>query len=91
MIRSDEYMGKMVLDSLDRQVLLDAKIQIRRVGPKLKAYCGDTNTYVQFPKDIRKEGYTFVADVIKMSNGGKVFFRAYKNSIRHSKDGEVIA
>jgi hypothetical protein len=84
-------MAKIVCDSLDRSVLLDAQIAIQRVGPKLKAYCIETHTYVQFPRDLRKIGATFWADVIKMSNGGQIFYRAYRNSIRRSKDGEVIA
>lgn len=91
MERSDEYMTKIVCDALDRQVLLDARIHITYLGSKLKAYCDDTKTFVQFPRDLRREGHTFVADVVKMSNGGQIFYRAYRNSIRRSKDGQVIA
>lgn len=91
MERSDEYMGKIMMDALDRSVLLDAKIDITYLGSKLKAYCRDTSTYVQFPRDLRKPGQSFVADVVKMSNGGQIFYRAYRNSIRRSKDGQVIA
>lgn len=91
MDRSEDYMTKIVCDALDRQVLLDARIDITYLGSKLKAYCRDTSTYVQFPRDLRKPGQSFVADVVKMSNGGQIFFRAYKGSIRRSKDGQVIA
>lgn len=89
--RTDEYIQKITLDALDREVLLDAEITIIRGPGKLKALCKDTNTYVQFPTGLRKEGKRFVADVVKASNGGRIFYRAYKNSIRESKDGKVIA
>lgn len=91
MERSDDYMAKIMMDALDRSVILDAQINITHNGPKLKAYCVNTKTYVQFPRDLRREGATFYADVVKMSNGGKIFFRAYKGSIRRSKAGEIIA
>lgn len=92
MERSDEYMAKICFDALDREVVLDADIIIQYLGSKLKAYCKQTGTYVQFPRDIRKAGKRFVADVIKAGgNGRAVFYHAYKNSIRESVNGKVIA
>ena len=92
MERSDDYMGKITMDALDRQVILDASIVIQRLGQKLKAYCSNTNTYVRFPRDIRIYGKRFVADVVKVGRtGGTVFYRAYKQSVRETKDGPVIA
>ncbi len=90
--RSDEYMGKIVMDALDKEVILDAKIEIARLSGKLKAYCVDTKTFVQFPRDLREPHETFVADVIKQGGDGRtVYYRAYKGSIRKTKTGPVVA
>ena len=94
--RSEEYMGKISLDALDREVYIDSKITCQYqngYSGKIKAYCHDTNTYLQFPSKIRTPGRKFVADVVKMQkkNGGTVFFRAYKGSIRETVNGDVIA
>lgn len=89
--RTDEYIEKITLDALDREVILDAQIEIVRGTGKLKAYCKDTKTYVQFPTGLRRIGRRFVADVVKSSNGGSIFYRAYKGSIRERVNGESIA
>jgi hypothetical protein len=92
LIRTDEYMSKLTMDALDRPVHLDATIRITMLGSKLKAYCEDTGTFVQFPRDLRKHGRRFVADVIQSANAsGTVFYRAYKGSIRETKNGNVVA
>lgn len=88
--RSEAYINKITLDALDRDIHLDATIRMEYLGRKLKARCKETNTYVQFPRHLRTMGATFIADVIKMSNGGKIFYRAYKGSIRNIR-GEVVA
>lgn len=92
MNRSEDYMSRITLDALDREVILDAKIKIVPLGSKLKAWCENTQTYLQFPREIRAYGRTFVADVVKTANKTcKVFYRAYPNSIRESIDGPIIA
>lgn len=91
-MRSEEYMGKLVMEALDKDVRLDAQIDIQYLGSKLKAYCRDTNTYLQFPRDLRRAGKRFVADVIKVGDGSRtVFFRAVKGSIRETKNGDPVA
>ena len=92
--RSDKYMANITMDALDRDVILDADIEIQYLRNKLKAYCVNTKTYVQFPRAIRKIGKKFVADVIKSATDGVPFYRAYKGSIREkigSKISDPIA
>lgn len=90
--RSDEYMGKICMEALDNHVLLDSHIEIRDNGFKLKAYCRETNTNVQFPTSIRVRGREFIADVVKArKTSGTIFYRAYRNSIRDAKTGVVVA
>jgi len=92
MERTKEYMAKIVADALDREVILDANIRITRQGKKLKAYCEQTGTYLQFPRALREAHMTFVADIVKSPRKDSVpYYRAYPNSIRYKKDGEVIA
>ena len=90
--RSEEYMTKITLEALDRETHLDAVVKFIRLGSKIKAYCEDTKTFLQFPRELRKEGRSMFADVVKAKqNTGKVFFRAYPGSIRHTKDGDSVA
>jgi phage terminase small subunit len=91
--RSDDYMFKITMEALDKEVILDAIIEIRHGMGKLKAYCTNTKTYVQFPTALRKEGKRFCSDVIKSGGGGRaIFYRAFKTSIRENdKDGKVVA
>ena len=94
--RSDEYMTKIFLDGLgDENIILDAKVEIRyenRWNSKLKAWCPTTGTNLQFPRALReRKGQRFIADVIKSKNGrGKIFYRAYRKSIRNADTGEVV-
>ncbi len=87
--RSDEYMASIMLDALDRDVVLSANVIIKPVGGKLKAYCEDTKTYLQFPRAIRQNGKRFEADVIKAATEGQVFYRAYRGSICEVVNGVV--
>ena len=90
-VRSDEYISKIFLDALQKQVHQDATIKIVSMGKKLKAYCEDTKTYVQFPRDIREQYVEFKPDVILASNkSGTEFYRAYKNSIRPVVGGREL-
>lgn len=85
MERSDEYMSKLIMDALDKEVILDAHIEIiySLQQNKLKALCKETQCFVQFPTRLRKAGKRFMADVIKQGGNGKsVYYRAYVNSIR---------
>ena len=93
--RSEEYMTKIFLDALDRDVMLDAQVVIRHErgwNSKLKAWCPSTKTNLQFPTKLREhDGQRYIADVIKSARkGGKPFFRAYRGSIRDAKTGEVV-
>ena len=86
--RTDDYMTKITLLALDKHVMLDANIEIRYLGSKLKAYCKETDTYVQFPREIRKPGKKFIADVVKAQRGeDQIFYRAATGSIRDAAKG----
>ncbi len=90
--RSEEYMTKITLDALDREVYINAKVRFERQGPKIKAYCPETKTFLQFPRDLRVIGTTLFADIVKAKQStGKIFFRAYPGSIRRTENGEPIA
>ena len=87
--RSEAYMANIVMDAIDRDVILSAKVIIVSVGGKLKAYCEDTKTYLQFPRAIRQKGKRFEADIIKSQTEGKPFYRAYRGSICEVINGVV--
>lgn len=88
--RSDDLLGKMTLDALDREVHLNIALRCVGIGSKLRVYSSELNSYIQFPTALRRWGATYVADVIKCGGNGRgVFYRAYKGSIR-GMDGEVI-
>lgn len=91
--RTDAYMAKIFLDALDRHVIEDARIEIvwSPQHHKLKAYCPKTDTWLQFPTKLRKEGRKFIADVVKAKKDtGNIFYRAYKGSIRDAQTGELV-
>lgn len=96
-IRSEEYMNKIFCDALEKhgKVIQDADILITYVGKKAKAYCENTETYVQFPRDIRNKYRRFKADIIFADvKDYKPYVRAYKGSIRPIVNGierDVIA
>ena len=91
MNRSESYMAKIVCDALDREVFFDAEVIMQKHGKKIKAYCPQTKTFLQFPRAIRQKYKRLVADIVKSSNAsGTTFYRAYKNSIRENKDSEVL-
>ena len=89
--RTDDYNTKIFLDALDGDVRLDAEVTFYGQGRKLKAYCAETRTNLQFPTKLRSRYKTYIADVVKCERkDGAVFYRAYKGSIRDSKTGEVV-
>lgn len=90
-VRSDDYMTRIFLDALDRDVHLDAEVKIiwSAVHRKLKAFCPKVNAFLQFPNNLRQEGNVFICDIIKAQTPGKIFYRVYKGSIRWS-DGTPV-
>lgn len=95
MERSEEYMNKIMLDAFERHVIIDANIMIQYESRKLKAYCPESDTFLQFPRAVRQKDSDrrrkFKADVIKAKNErGRIFYRAYKGSIREIIDGEEV-
>lgn len=89
--RDDDYMAKICLEALDKQVLLDASVQITYDGGRYRAWCKETKTWLQFPNALRFPNTTYVADVVKAARGsGKVFFRAFPGSIRKTKSSDPV-
>jgi len=89
-IRSDEYMGKIFIDALDNDAKLDVDVRFERANGKIKAYCPQTRTYLQFPTALRRLYISYKADVIKATNKNcRTFYRVYKGSIRDS-EGNVV-
>ena len=92
--RTEEYEGKLFLKALDEaHVIRDARITIiYGKGYKLKAYCEDSKTFLQFPRGIREYGQQFVADVYEVirNDDVKKYYRVMNGSIRKSGSDEVV-
>ena len=95
--RTDEYESKLFEQALfdEKNVIKDATVRIEysSVGRKLKAYCPNCDTYLQFPRGLRTQcGREFVADVVEVLRTDDVtkYYRAIKGSIRDKGDDEVV-
>ena len=87
--RTEEMEHKMVLDSFGGDVRMDVKVQIIYKGSKLKAYAVDLNSYLQFPRNLREPYAQYICDATESQSNGKIFYRAYKGTIR-DLDGNVV-
>ena len=94
-VRTQEYENKLFEQALfdEKRVIKDAKIKILLRGGKLKAYCENSDTYLQFPRDIRELGAEFVADVVEVKNDtvDEKYYRVMKGSIRKEGSNTVVA
>ena len=96
--RTEAYEKKLFSLALfdEKRVIIDAEIVIctsTMSGEKLKAYCRNTQTYLQFPRHLRVLGAEYVGDVVEVVNksGCKKFYRTMSGSIRKSvTDNEVL-
>jgi hypothetical protein len=88
--RTPEMEQKMVMDSFGGNVEMDLKVRIEYAGNKLKAYSPKLGCYLQFPKKLRDVYRVFVCDATEAQNNGRVFYRAYKGTIRDADTGEVV-
>lgn len=94
--RTDSYMAKLFEFAMmdEKRVVQDAKIVICAHGHKLKAYCEDTKTYLQFPTRLRGySGQRYIADVVEVIRTDNVdkYYRTMKGSIRTTVNSEVLA
>ena len=97
--RTDEYMQKLFEQALfdEKNVHKDAKITIQYengYSGKLKAYCHDSDTYLQFPRKLRQyDGQQYLADVVEVirEDGCQKYYRAMPKSIRNTNSDEVLA
>ncbi len=84
-------MAKIFVDALDREVHMDQKLQCMYDSRKLRVWFANKGTYVQFPTALRQNGRQFIADVIKCGGTDRrVFYRAYRGSIRDARTGELV-
>ena len=91
-IRTDEYMTKIFLDAFEKDVRQDVEAHVVSGSQHYKVWCNATDSYLQFPSALRTYlGRKFKCDVVKACNGGRVFYRAYRGSIRDSSTGELLA
>jgi hypothetical protein len=76
----------------DKRVIRDAHITIVSVGSKLKAYCDESDTYLQFPRSLRAYNKVFIADVVEVQREDYVtkYYRVAKGSIRERGSDEVV-
>ena len=73
--RTDEYEAKLFEQALfdEKREIRDAKIRIVNwEGSKLKAWCKNTDTYLQFPRALRERNKRFVADVVEVKRTDNV-------------------
>lgn len=93
--RTEDYNRKLFEQALfdDKRVIQDAEIKIIYFGNKLKAYCINTHTYLQFPRNLRKFGDCYIADVVEVIREDSVakYYRAMRGSIRRKYSDEVLA
>ena len=93
--RTDEYETKLFEQALfdEKRVIKDANVRIVFKGGKLKAFCLDTETFLQFPRALREPGASFVADVVEVmrESGIQKYYRTMKGSIRNTNSDEVLA
>lgn len=93
--RTDALEKKLFEEALinENKVIKDAEIHITiGKGGKLKAYCGYTDTFLQFPRDLRKLDAEFVADIIEVKNDHVTdkYYRVQKGTIRKKGSNEVV-
>jgi len=88
--RTEAYTQKLFEQAFfdEKKVITNANIRIVRG----KAYCIDTDTYLQFPRSLREENTKYVADVIEVirKDNCTKYYRAMKGSIRKENSNEVI-
>jgi hypothetical protein len=93
--RTDEIEEKLFTEALinENTVIKDAIIHIVvGKGSKLKAYCQNTDTFLQFPRDLREVDAIFIADVIEVKNEhvDEKYYRVQKGTIRRKGSNEVV-
>ncbi len=80
--RTQEMLDNMTMDAFGRDVQLDLHIQIVYEKGKLKAYSPKLKCFLQFPRKLREPYTYFVCDAVESTINARVFYRAYKGSIR---------
>jgi len=88
--RTKEMEHKMVMDSFGGNVEMDVEIEIQYSGSKLKAYSRKLRCFLQFPRKLREPRKKFICDATEAQNNGRIFYRAYKGTIRDADTGEVV-
>jgi hypothetical protein len=92
--RTKEYQSKLLIEGLDdKKVYQDADIIIKKdwnKAGKLRAYCSQVNSYLQFPGFLRIYNKKYIADIVEViPKNRQRFFRVMKNSIRDIGSNEL--
>jgi hypothetical protein len=99
--RTAQYIQKLFEQAMfdDKKVIQDASVVIvyeNGHSGKLKAYCEQTDTWLQFPTSLRRTysdaGKKYICDVIEVINPSvtQKYFRVMKGSIRLFGSDEVV-
>jgi hypothetical protein len=93
--RTPKYEQKLFEQALfdEKNVIKDADITIVIVGSKYKAYCHQSDTYLVFPRSLRRyDGQRYVADVVEVKRDDNVskYYRVFPNSIREYGSDEIV-
>jgi hypothetical protein len=88
--RTEEHMNRMVMDSFGGNVEMDLTVIIRFYNGKLRAYSPKLSCNLQFPKKLRTHGAIYICDATESQNNGRVFYRAYKGTIRIPETNEIV-
>lgn len=91
-VRSDEYLAKLTVDALTKNVILDVKIHIVLDRTEIRAWSKETGFRLIFPNHLLHEGYVYSADVIEVSRiaGNIIFYTVYKESLCLISTGEDL-
>ena len=93
--RTPDYEQKLFEQALfdEKKVIKDANVIIVLLGGKLKAFCENTNCYLQFPRHLRQHHVRYVCDVVEVKNENvnQNYYRAMPKSIRYAGSDEVLA
>jgi len=86
MKRSDKITGDLFIDALSKRVIMDAKIKIiyDHNKNKLRAYCEQVDSFLNFPNDLRKEGKEYITDIVEVPATAtkSTYYRAKHGTIR---------
>jgi hypothetical protein len=89
-IRTEEHIDQMVMDSFGGNVEMDLTVIIRCYNGKLRAYSPKLACNLQFPNKLKISGAIYICDATEAHNNGRVYYRAYKGTIRIPENNKIV-